>query len=561
MLGESPYTTRDELLQRMVTGLAPEVDAATQGRFNDGHAVEIPLRAVAEKQLGEPLYAFVGVPDDEHSLLSASFDGCTFVGDTTAECKLLNQRLRAAFADMESIAPAQRERSAAKCLPIDYRIQLEQQVRVAEAERALFLAGQLRDDGTLGDTFSCWYYPDDALWARIQAGWVQLAQDRETYQAPVASVEAVAAPMESLPAVVVRMDGNLQVIDNLPAFGEALRAFIARIPTQPTTDEDFATCEAACKALKKAEESLEQSEAAALASMADVEKMRRLVGDMKSLARETRLAREKDVKRRKEEIKREQVERGRGEFARHIEQLNARLGKNYMPTIATDFPSAISGLKKFDNLRGAINQHLADKKIEANAVADRIALNLNWLREHADKYRFLFADVATLVLDAPDAMQAKAQLRINEHEAAEEKRLQAERDRIRAEEAARLEREQQAKLAAEARAREEAQAPAPAASAAPAPASKPTAPSTPAANSSTVVPIQRGKPTLRLGEINERLAPLSITEAGLVKLGFAAAARERSSCLYHEADFAAMCDSIVAHVRTAQQREHEAEAA
>jgi putative phage-type endonuclease len=303
MLGESPHMTRDELLQRMATGLAPEVDAGTQRRFDDGHAVEVLLRAQAEKMLGEPLYAFVGVPDDEESLLSASFDGSTFVGDTTVECKLLNARLRAAFADMETIAPAHREKTAAKSLPIDYRIQLEQQVRVAASDRALFLAGELRDDGTLGDTFSCWYYPDDELWQRIVKGWYQFLDDRATYAPREAAPKAVAAPVESLPAVSIRMEGALTVRSNLQTLGPILRAFIEKIPVQPTTDQEFADTDAACKALKKIEDALDAEENSALSELAEVEEMRRLKADLHALARTTRLQREKLVKARKDQIR------------------------------------------------------------------------------------------------------------------------------------------------------------------------------------------------------------------------------------------------------------------
>lgn len=613
MLGESPHMTREQLLRRMKSGIAPEVDAATQRRFDDGHAVEVLLRKVAEDKLEEPLYPFVGVPDDEQSLLSASFDGSTFVGDTTAECKLLNARLRAAFTDMETIAPAHRERAAAQCLPIDYRIQMEQQLRVAQAERVLFLAGELRDNGTLGDVFSCWYYPDDKLWARIEGGWPVFAENLAAYEAPASTVAAVAAPIESLPAVVMRMDGALKVIDNLDVFGLALREFVAKIPKQPSTDDEFATCEAACKALKKAEESLAAGESAALASMADVEKMRRVVADLQALARETRLAREKDVKRRKEEIKGEQVARGCAEFAKHIEGLNARIGKPYMPTIPTDFPGAIASLKKFDSLRAAIDQHVADKKIEANSVADRIGMNLNWLRDHAEAFQFLFSDVAALVLKDHDYLVLEARRRIDAHQAEEARKEEATRERIRAEEAAKLQREREAE---EKRAREAQEAlerqhaamraagefptygeaveaatagvllqvrrfphdpwanrrlgeemnahcyyrrapqevvpapsPAPATVAAPAPASQ-------AANvvpMGTRAPAPQAAPTLRLGSINERIAPLSITEAGLARLGFPAITKERSACLYNEADFGRMVDSMVASLRTAQQ--------
>jgi exodeoxyribonuclease (lambda-induced) len=66
-------------------------------------------------------------------------------------------------------------------------------------------------------------------------------------------------------------------------------------------------------------------------------------------------------------------------------------------------------------------------------------------------------------------------------------------------------------------------------------------------------PADRGAPTLRLGQINERLAPVSLTCDGLARLGFAPAATEKAAKLYHEQDFPAMCAALIRHVTAAQQ--------
>lgn len=46
-------------------------------------------------------------------------------------------------------------------------------------------------------------------------------------------------------------------------------------------------------------------------------------------------------------------------------------------------------------------------------------------------------------------------------------------------------------------------------------------------------------PTLSLGTIKERIAPLSITAEGLASLGFEAT-KVKATCLYHEADWEAI---------------------
>ncbi|HET7596027.1 MAG TPA: YqaJ viral recombinase family protein, partial [Burkholderiales bacterium] len=71
MLGISPYKTRAQLLQERATGVTPEIDDATQKRFDDGHRYEALARPLAEGIIGDELYPCVGTDDDGR--YSASF--------------------------------------------------------------------------------------------------------------------------------------------------------------------------------------------------------------------------------------------------------------------------------------------------------------------------------------------------------------------------------------------------------------------------------------------------------------------------------------------------------
>jgi hypothetical protein len=53
---------------------------------------------------------------------------------------------------------------------------------------------------------------------------------------------------------------------------------------------------------------------------------------------------------------------------------------------------------------------------------------------------------------------------------------------------------------------------------------------------------------LTLGQINERIAPVSISVAGLSQLGFEPAEQIKASRLYRECDFPAICRALSAHV-------------
>ncbi len=57
--------------------------------------------------------------------------------------------------------------------------------------------------------------------------------------------------------------------------------------------------------------------------------------------------------------------------------------------------------------------------------------------------------------------------------------------------------------------------------------------------------------TIKLGDINSRLAPVQITAAGLSELGFQSVGKDRSAVLYRESDFPAICQAIARHIQGA----------
>jgi putative phage-type endonuclease len=554
MMGCSPYKSRAKLLHETFTGMTADVDAATQQRFDAGHRFEALARPLAEAIIGEELYP-ITVANGIHS---ASLDGATLDGQILFEHKTLNSELAALVltgGDMPG-----------SMLPLQYRVQMEQQLHCAGADRVLFMATK-RDGDTPIDVRYCWYTGDMNLRAQILANWAQFERDLADYVPADAAPVVVAAAVESLPAVAVRMDGALVVNSNLPAFSAALRAYIERIPVKPSTDQDFANCEAACKALKKAEEALEAAESGALASMADVETMRRAVADCISLARTTRLASEKMVKARKEQIREDECRRGRAAFEEHIQAANNRLGGRYIANIGAPFNQAIHGLKTLESVRNAIDTALAQAKITISAEADKIAANLKALEAAGSPA--LFADRSTLVLRDADALSAIIAQRL----AGEQQRQNAERERIRAEEQAKLERE--AKRTADALAASKAESErlaalaedrrAAAARLIEAPpvtvrvqACRPedrTMLATPAGAElvTAVVAAMAEEPaTLKLGTMTERLG-FMVTRAFVEStLGIKPAATEKSWALWRESDWPRIKAALVRHIEGLQ---------
>lgn len=428
MMGCSAYKKRSELVKELAMGIVPEVDAATQRRFNDGHQFEALARPLAEQIIGEDLSPCVGT----RGKYSASFDGLTFMNDVAFEHKTLNSALRGVM--------------EAGCtgadLPLQYRVQMEQQAMVSGAERILFMASKWTAEGLPVEALHCWYEPDAELRAQIIAGWEQIEKDVAAYDASAPQpAPAVAEPVESLPAVAVQLQGSLAVVSNLDKFGDALRGFIGRMVDKPSTDQEFADAEAECKALKKAEDMLEAAESGALAQISDVELLRRTVADLKNLARTTRLAREKLVAAEKDARRTALVTDAQKDLDGHVAALNQRLGANWLPRIAGGFAETIKGKKSLSNMQDAVAVALTNAKHEANQLADRLDANRKHLVQEDGDWIALFADFASVGTKATEDFQALAALRIGKHKADEAQRLEAQREQIRKEEAARLERE------------------------------------------------------------------------------------------------------------------------
>lgn len=531
MMGASKYQSRSDLIKQMATGITPDVDSRTQARFDAGHASEAAAREIAEDIVCDGLSPVCGATDDGY--LTASFDGLTFDGKIGFEHKLWNEDLA------DDVRAGE--------LPEEYKWQMDQQILVGGLDYVLFMCS----NGTREKCVSIEYRSTPERAAKLLAGWKQFDIDLAAYQHVEAAPVATAAPQLQLPAVSIQVNGSIALIDNLAVFGDALTAYVGKINQKPETDQDFADLDATVKTLKTAEDALTAAENGALAQTASIDQMRRQVAQYKEIARVARLQAEKTVKAEKENRRNAIILKGRDAIEAHVESLNTRLGRPYMPRSVPDFAGAVKGLKTIASIQNAVDTELARCKIAASEAADMIEINLIYLRERAADYKFLFADTAQIVLKAKDDLEALAKLRIAEHKAAEANRIEADTARIRAEEEARAaakvkaEREESERLARKQREDDESAAKMAAPSAAP-------ATTTLADVANTIAPIDTGA-RIKIGEISERLG-FTLTADFLASLGFQPVETAKAAKLYRNQDFTAICAALVRHIQAAAQQ-------
>ncbi|MDW0360868.1 YqaJ viral recombinase family protein [Halomonas venusta] len=416
MAGVSKYTSRSDLLKQKYTGEVPEVKPAQQRIFDRGHAAEAKARPIAERIIGEELYPCTATHDD-HEWMLASFDGCTMLEDVVWEHKLINDELRTATAET---------------LAEHYKVQMDQQLAVSGAEKCLFMAS----DGTEDDCNYFWYTTTPERIAAVFAGWAQFKADLEAYRPQAQTVAPQGEAPDKLPALSIQMTGGVQA-SNLPDFKAKAMAMIDGIKTQLVTDKDFADAESTVKFLQKGEKQLEESKQRALEQTASIAELFDTIDELRETMRQKRLHLDKLVKAEKNNRRVEIERKAKEAFDAFLANLDCPL----KPAHSLDIAGAMKGKKTIATLQAAADDEVARAKIECQQLANEINGNKVLLDKEQGDYGFLFSDWRDLIQKKRDDLQSVIAARIAQHKEAEQKKLDAERETIRQEEAVKAKRE------------------------------------------------------------------------------------------------------------------------
>lgn len=525
MMASSDKMMRNELLRMKATGAEREYsDWVQRNLFDKGHEYEATSRVIVEETLGEELYPTTATDDDERLL--ASFDGITMLGEIIYEHKMWNETLAQAVRDLN--------------LPAEYYWQLEQQLLVSKAEKAIFVVS----DGTRENFVSMEYRPVPGRAEQLIAGWAQFENDLATYQVVEEKPQAVGRAPENLPALRIEITGMVTA-SNLAAFREHSLAVIGAINRNLVTDQHFADAEKTVKWCKEVEDRIQSAKQHALSQTASIDELFRTLDAIGEETRSTRLELDRLVKAMKENRRNEILEAGKKSFADHMASLDKRLGTVRMPEVACDIALEMKGKRTIATLQDAADSAVAASKIKASLIADKIDENLDTLREIADEYSFLFADAQQLVLKQNDDLVLVIKARIAHHQAQEEAKLEAVRAKVREEEA------EKARKAAIP------EPVAPPVEAAPAPQQTTGYVSQVRRPAPVAQPQEHhDTPSLRVGNISERLG-FAVTADFLRTIGFEAAGRDRGAVLYHEGDFDSICSALINHIESVRIDHHE----
>lgn len=541
MMGVSPYKSRSALIREKATGITEEITPDMQRRFDLGHMAEAMARPLVEAIIGEDLYPLVAT-DDEGYLLASS-DGATMTCEIGFEHKLWNADFAAQV--------------AAGNVPDSHKWQLDQQIAVFGFEKIIFVVS----DGTQDNFVYCEYRSTPERIAQLKAGWKQFDEDVRNYQPEVIEAKPIltANPIDNLPALVIEVTGRV-THSNLVEFKAAANAVISSIKTELITDQDFVDASAAVKYLKDVEDNAKRAKQNALDQTTSIAELHRALDEVAKMAGDVRKSLDKKITEEKDRRKEDIVRAGADALGDYWRALNDRIG-GYMPPFESNFGGVVKGLKSLDSMREKVSAELARCKIATSEIADRIEYNIKTLEGDGFNWRFLFPDLSLVCAKAKDDFTALLMSRVSQHKEAEAKRLEAEREKIRAEEQEKAQRE-----AAEAQARQNAE------QAAQLSAANQTQFEEAATDASTLgagvvqisanesgqvevkhvasdaiaVPANACLPRIKLGEICARLG-YTVSAEFLSSLGFDPVATDKNAKLYSEGSFPGICRRISDH--------------
>lgn len=451
MLGISPYKSRTQLLDEMASGIVPDVDAATQRRFDDGHRFEALARPMAEKILDDDLYPVIAT-EDKYGLsrfLSASSDGLNMSITKNFEYKSLNDDLRDVFDNDKPLLEL-------------HTSQMEQQHMVFGVDETLFAAGKFDANNEVVDQRTRIYKSDMAMRERIIAGWKQFEIDLANHKPTVISEMPKAEVTIDLPALFVHAKGEITT-HNMDEFGTALAAKLAEVRAIAlVNDQDFSNAKEAAKKFRETAKSIALSQKQMLAQTETIGeaslKMEAWVKDLNATA----LQLEKDVEKEDLAKKTAMVTAAGLQFHEYVEALEAGIRPIKLNLMRQDFASAIKGKRNYASMQDAVDTMLSQVKSAASAQTKDVIAKLAWYAdtnewENSDtekrfgngRYCHMFRDMQALMAKPMEDFTLTITSRIEKQKADESARLETERARMEAEAKAKAEAEAATKLKAD----------------------------------------------------------------------------------------------------------------
>ncbi len=224
--------------------------------------------------------------------------------------------------------------------------------------------------------------------------------------------------------LIIKLTG--EVTDtNFSEWKNDLLARLEKVNTELATDDDFANAEADVKIIKAGEKSLKEAKTSALEQANEIQKLFAAIDEVSAEAREARLALERQIKKRKAEIKDEIVDSGVDSVIEYLQQQSDALQSvRHSWLDKSAFEDAIKGKRTTASMQKAVTKLLAQIKGEIADREEKISQNTKKLEEIDDKYSAVFQDQDSLALMDAAQLDLTIEERIDYFEAEQKKQTE-----------------------------------------------------------------------------------------------------------------------------------------
>ena len=406
MLGLSPYKTRAQLLDEKATGYTEEVTPAKQALFDRGHAAEAAARIILEDDCGYEYFPVTGV-SEEWDRMAASLDGQTFDETQIMEHKLWNEKLAAYIQEHDD-------------LPETHWPQVEHQLYVSGSCLCSFIVS----NGTQDNWVQLDYESKPERRQAVIDGWREFEADLANHKPAEKKAPVVAELIKDLPAINFDLDKQaLTITSNIEQYKQQAQELVKQSEKKLKTDQEFANADSRIKIFKQAEAGIDGAISSVQGEIEDVDMFIKDLKSIQEMIRQARLNSEKQVKNRKDEIKKELIVEGKEKLNSYIAEQSEAL-EIPLPPFNADFAGALKGKRTIESCKNAIEAELTRAKAEVQAVylraKDNKALAQSELGGLVD---VLLPDLVQLVLKEKDDFAMTVKARQSDYKARQEEQV------------------------------------------------------------------------------------------------------------------------------------------
>jgi len=411
VLGFSKYKSKQELLEEKAFGKKKE-NSGSEYIFQKGHEAEEKARPLIEEMIAEDLSPVVGVMDYFGLPLLASFDGITLDDRIIFEHKLHSKALSEFLEQNQD-------------LPDTHWPQVEHQLLISGADHCIFVVS----DGTHENQTLIEYCSKPERQKMVIEGWMMFQKDLEQLKSNPPADETEkhqATTQEALPALTIELEGKV-LATNLDQFKQIALDQISQINKDLTSDEDFVQAESDVKFLKEAIKNIDDVKDKAISSTADIKAAFDALDEVRAFMNRTKLDLEKDVKGKKEQIKKAVKEEALQSIYAYKTELESQLSGNHLKNESYDLAinEAVKGKRTLKSVREACDNVVTQTKLKLNDAAKVSRDNLALLDELASDYAFLFSDFQVYINQETPIVREMIESRVANHKAEEEAKKQA----------------------------------------------------------------------------------------------------------------------------------------